>query len=158
MKKILIALDYDPSAEKVAETGYQLAKAMNAEVILLHVTAEAAYYAGMDYSPVMGFAGFSSMANLNVADMANALQKESEHFLQQSKQHLNDDSITTVVADGETAETILFIAREKQADVIVMGSHSRSGLDKLLMGSVSEKVMHHTDVPLFIVPVKNGRS
>ena len=40
------------------------------------------------------------------------------------------------------------------ADVIVMGSHSRSGLDKILMGSVAEKVLHHTSIPLFIIPTK----
>ena len=41
MKKILIALDYDPPAQKIAETGYALAKDMNAEVVLLHVVLQA---------------------------------------------------------------------------------------------------------------------
>ena len=157
MKKILIALDYDPSAEKIADAGHALAKAMNADVILLHVTAEAAYYAAMDYSPVMGYAGFSGFTSMNLSEMTNRLKKESEQFLQQSKKHLGDDNIITVVADGETADTILFIAEERKADIIVLGSHSRSGLDKLLMGSVAEKVLHHTKVPLFIVPTKEEK-
>jgi nucleotide-binding universal stress UspA family protein len=44
LKKVLIALDYDPTAQKVAETGYSLAKTMGAEVILLHVISDPVYY------------------------------------------------------------------------------------------------------------------
>jgi nucleotide-binding universal stress UspA family protein len=43
MKKILIALDYNPTAQQVAETGYKLAKSMNAKVLLLHVVADYTY-------------------------------------------------------------------------------------------------------------------
>ncbi len=157
MKKVLIALDYDPSAEKIAGIGYELAKAMNAEVVLLHVTAEAAYYAAVDYSPVMGYAGFNGFTSMNLSEINERLKTESVQFLEQSKKHLGDDTIITIVADGETADTILFTAKEQQADIIVLGSHSRSGLDKLLMGSVAEKVLHHTKVPLFIVPTKEEK-
>lgn len=52
MKKILIALDYDPTAEKIAETGYALATAMKAEVVLVHVIAEPAYYSSMEDFPL----------------------------------------------------------------------------------------------------------
>jgi len=58
MKKILIALDYDPTAQKVAEQGYTLAKAMGAEVILMHVVNDHIYYTTTDFSPIMGYGGF----------------------------------------------------------------------------------------------------
>jgi len=48
MKKVLIALDFGPSAQVIAETGYNLAKSMNAEVYLLHVTADATYYSALN--------------------------------------------------------------------------------------------------------------
>lgn len=54
MKKICIALDYNPSSEKVAQTGYTYAKALGAETTLVHVIENAVYYA-MDYSPFMGY-------------------------------------------------------------------------------------------------------
>jgi nucleotide-binding universal stress UspA family protein len=57
MKNILIALDYDPSAEKIAEAGYALAKAIGAKVTLIHVIADSAYYSTLEYSPVMGYTG-----------------------------------------------------------------------------------------------------
>jgi len=58
MKKILIAIDYDPTAQKVAEEGFELAKTMGAEVVLLHVIADPVYYSSTDYSPIMGFTGY----------------------------------------------------------------------------------------------------
>lgn len=153
MKKILIALDFDPAAEKIAETGYELAKSMSAEVILLHVTAEAFYYSSQNYSPVMGFDGFS---NLSVAQPLNfeALNQAARDYLEKSKQHLGDDTIQTVVKEGEFSESILETAKEMNVDIIVMGSHGRHGLDKVLLGSVAEQVLHKTDIPLFIIPTK----
>ena len=61
MKKVLIALDYDPTAQKVAEMGYNLAKSMHAQAILLHVTSDVSYYSSLNYSPIMGFGGFNSV-------------------------------------------------------------------------------------------------
>ncbi|MDQ2864475.1 MAG: universal stress protein [Bacteroidota bacterium] len=153
MKKILIALDFDPAAEKIAETGYELAKSMSAEVILLHVTAEAFYYSSQNYSPIMGFDGFS---NLSVAQPLNfeALNQAARDYLEKSKQHLGDDTIQTVVKEGEFSESILETAKEMNVDIIVMGSHGRHGLDKVLLGSVAEQVLHKTDIPLFIIPTK----
>jgi nucleotide-binding universal stress UspA family protein len=56
--------------------------------------------------------------------------------------------------EGEFDESILQSAKEMQVDIIVLGTHSRKGLGKILMGSVAEKVLHHTSIPLFIIPVK----
>lgn len=56
--------------------------------------------------------------------------------------------------EGVFADSILEAAKSESADIIVMGSHGRGGLDKLIMGSVAEKVLHHSSVPLFIIPTK----
>ena len=58
MNRVLIALDYNPTAQKVAELGFSMAKAMNAEVILLHVITDPQFYSSAGYSPIMGFAGY----------------------------------------------------------------------------------------------------
>lgn len=156
MKKILIALDYNPSAEKIAESGYALAKATGAEVILMHVVAEPVYYSTLDYSPIMGYTGFSSPDMLLMVDDTE-MKKASRDFLDQSKKHLGDESITTMVGEGDCADAILKAATDLNVDIIVMGTHSRRGLDKILMGSISEKVLHHTEIPLFIIPTKHEK-
>jgi nucleotide-binding universal stress UspA family protein len=154
MKKILIALDYDPSAQKIAETGYALAKSMNAQVILLHVTSDAAYYSSLSYSPIMGFDSFSNL-DIVQTDIVEILKKAAREYLDKSKQHLGDETIQTIIKDGDFGESILDAAIEMSVDVIVMGTHSRRGLDKILMGSVTEKVLHKSTIPLFIIPTKN---
>ena len=151
MKKVLIALDYDPTAQKVAEKGYLLSKTINAEVILLHVIGSSNYYSSLEYSPIMGFSGFTNTGLLETFD-EKVLQDTSMDFLEKTKQHLGDDTIKTYVTQGDFAESILETAKELEVDIIVMGSHGRRWLDKILMGSVTEKVLAHSKIALFIVP------
>jgi nucleotide-binding universal stress UspA family protein len=153
MKKVLIALDYDPSAQKVAETGCAFAKAMGAEITLLHVISDPVNYSSPSFSPVMGFSGYPVYEFLQ-PDIITNLKKASVDFLEQTKKHLDDKTILTMVKEGEVAEAILEAANEIQADIIVTGSHSRNWLESILMGSESKKVLQHTPVPLLIVPTK----
>ena len=153
MKKILIALDYDPTAQKVAEAGFSWAKSMKAQVILLHVMADPAYYSSLEYSPITGFAGYMDMSN-NQLDSIEGLMKASQQYLDKTKRHLGDKKIQTIVKEGDFAASVLKTAKELHADVIVMGSHSRNWLENMVMGSVTEKVLHQTSIPLFIIPTK----
>ncbi len=154
MKKILIALDYDPSAEKIAETGNTIAKALGSELVLLHVIAEPAYYSSLEYSPVMGFNGFVDTFDVGITEELKAsLADKSEEFLAQSKKHLGNENIKTLVTEGNFAESIVAAASNENADLIVMGSHTRRGLDKLLMDNVAEKVLHLSKVPVLVIPV-----
>ena len=156
IQKVLIALDYDPTAEKVAEEGYALAKAMGAEVTLLHVISDPVNYTAPGHITIMGFAGYMEINTLQ-ADTADALIKASMTYLDQSRKHLGDKEIHTLVEEGDSADTILKIAKSIHADVIIMGSHSRKWLENVLMGSVTENVLHHTTIPLFIVPTKQKK-
>lgn len=153
MKKILIAVDYDPTAQKVAEAGFALAKAMTAELILLHVVADPTYYSSEAYSPIMGFGGYFGTDFLQPNVMED-LKRGSLDYLEKTKKHLGDLTIQTEIATGDAAETIVETAKHLNADIIVIGSHSKKWLEKIVMGSVTEKVLHHTTIPLFIVPTK----
>lgn len=153
MSKVMIAVDYDPTALKVAEVGYSMATAMNAEVILLHVISEPVYYASSEYSPITGFADYTGLAPLQM-DSIEGLKEASQHFLNKTKRHLGNETIQTLIKEGDFAQSILQAAKEVHADVIVIGSHSRKWLEDIIMGSVTKEVLHQTDIPLFIVPTK----
>jgi len=71
VSKVLIAMDYNPTAQKVAETGYSLAKSMNAEITLLHVISDPVYYYSVEYSPIMGFNGFIDPGLVRRKDVHN---------------------------------------------------------------------------------------
>ena len=153
ISKVLIALDYDPTAEKVAELGYSLAKTMDAEVILLHVIVDDSYYSSLEYIPVIGPVGFSNIG-MNYVKDSDGLKNATQHFLDKTKEHLGDDKIKTIVKEGDFAESIIKTATELHADIIVMGSHSKRWLEEIILGSVTEKVLRHTKIPLYIIPTK----
>jgi nucleotide-binding universal stress UspA family protein len=153
MKKILIAVDYDRSAKKVAESGYHLAKAAGAETILLHVLADPVYYSSMEYSPIVGFTGKLETGKIQL-DNIESLKKAAVYFLENLKEHLGGKDTEILVEEGELAESILSTAKRIHADLIVLGSHSRKWLENIVMGSVTEKVLQHTTVPLFVVPTR----
>jgi nucleotide-binding universal stress UspA family protein len=152
MNTVLIALDYNLTDQKIAEVGFSLAKAMNAKIILLHVFLTPVDYSSVAYEPIMGFAGFS---NLDAYQQnTEILSKTALDFLDNVKKHLGDSSIETLVKEGEYAETILETANLYKADIIVIGSHSKKWLEKIVMGSTTEKVLHDTNIPLLIIPTK----
>lgn len=153
MKKVLIALDYDPSSIKVAKKGYALAKMMGAEVVLMHVLSEPVYYSSVEYSPIMGFNDYMNMGTFQT-DTIQGLKKAAQHFLDRTKSHLNDENIQTLLKEGETADSILESAKSLDADMIVLGTHSRKWLENILIGSVAESVLKQSSLPLFIIPTK----
>ena len=153
MKKLLIALDYDPTAQKVAEEGFSLAKTLNAEVILLHIIKDPVFYTPRIYSPIMGYNGYVDVSP-TVLNSAEGLKNASLDYLDKTREHLGDKSIQTLVKEGDIAETILETAVELHSNIIVIGSHSQKWLENILMGSVTESVMNHSSIPLFIIPTR----
>jgi nucleotide-binding universal stress UspA family protein len=104
----------------------------------------------------MGFSGYMDMGPIQLESI-DGLKNASLQYLEKSKQHLGDKSIQTIVKEGDFADSILETAKELHADIIVIGSHSRKWLENVVMGSVTEKVLHQTSIPLFIVPTKKQK-
>ncbi len=151
MNKVLIALDYNPSAEKVAQIGYEMAKAMKAETTLLHVISDPIYYSTADYSSIIGFTGYSDITTLSLENAID-LKKYTKDFLNHTKLHLKDYDIQTLIKEDDFADSILQAAKEIKADIIVLGSHSRRWLEDIFLGSVTEKVLNESRIPLYIIP------
>jgi nucleotide-binding universal stress UspA family protein len=101
----------------------------------------------------MGFSGNITLDPL-VLNSVDTLKQASLDFLDKSRHHLADETIQMIVEEGGYSETILKTAKKLHADIIVMGSHSQKWLENILVGSVTEEVLHHTTIPLFIVPTK----
>ena len=152
MKRILIAIDDKSTAAIVADAGHLLAKAINGQTMLLHVIADSPFYSSLDYSPVMGFQGFSTAIDrVEYQDM----ERVAQIHLHKIKRRLKEEKITTLVKQGNIADTIVKTAVELDADMIVMGKNLKHGLQKWLNGSISEKVMRESRTPLLIVPTQS---
>lgn len=152
MKKILIALDYGLSAQRIAEKGYELAKNRDAKVTLLHVVADETYYSSLDSAPFLGFYGYDFF---NLAN-SDTLIESSVKYLEKIKSHLKDETIEVLAEQGDFPTIILETATKGNFDIIVVGSHSKNWLVKAVMGSVTESVLAKTTIPMFIVPIKEN--
>jgi Universal stress protein UspA and related nucleotide-binding proteins len=147
-ERILIATDGSKFGEKAAEVGIELAKLSGGKVIIVYVTDIGKYMpsAGL----ISPFGGVSpdaidvviesireagEKAALHVSDLARASDVESERL----------------IVEGNPPNEILRIAEDDKIDVIVMGSIGKTGLEKFLMGSVAEKVVHNSKLPVLIV-------
>ena len=150
MKKVCIALDYNPTAKKVAKMGADYATALGAEIYLVHVLEEAAYYA-IDYIPVMGYENSFSTSSLS---MVKELKDNAEAFLNDTKEQLNGKRVNTKVLEGTTAEAILEFSMSNNIDLIVLGTHSHSVVENVLMGNTAVKIVRHSHIPLLVIPNK----
>jgi len=152
MKKVLIAIDYNPVSEKVAKAGYQLAQQLNAEVCLIHVVADASYYE-ISYPEFMGYTHTNPIADHT--KMKNDTQKIGENYLNQTVTYLGDSSVKTHLAEGDTVDAILEYSASWGADILVLGTHSRNVMEKIFLGSVVASIIEKTKVPTYLIPVKN---
>lgn len=141
-------MDYNPNSEVVVHKGYELAQLMGAEVCLFHVLADVRYY-GMQYEPFMGYEGYAFPVDYQLQEEFVNVAKD---YLEKTARHLNGENVSTHLAEGDTAKTILGYAKEWGADMIVMGTHSHSTLEKLFLGTVASTVLEKTDIPVYMVP------
>lgn len=148
MKKILIALDYNSAAKNIAEMGHAIAKAMNADLTIAHVITEPEYYA-MQYASGLKF-GLSHITNLveNVEDV----KQQANDFLKSIVLNLNDHTIHTILLYGEVDESILSYGEEQKVDLIVIGSHRHSGINRFLHADLAENILLQSKVPLLTIP------
>jgi nucleotide-binding universal stress UspA family protein len=139
-KKILVPLDGSPLAEAVLPHAQALAKSEGAEIILLRVAVTPARYL-FAHNPAEGN---------NIIKM---LEKEAEDYMKEEVSKLQDEGVkvTGVTRDGMAPETILDVAEETHADVIAMSTHGRSGVQRWLMGSVADRVVHYSPIPVMLI-------
>ncbi|HUB98872.1 MAG TPA: universal stress protein [Solirubrobacterales bacterium] len=132
--RILVAIDGSPDAEAALHHAVTLARDQNALVTLLTVAPPPA-------TPI----GVGASAPPDLLDFHTKLLREATDSIP------DDVGVTTRLERGNPAETILAIAREGDHDLVVMGSHGHSRVHRALLGSVSEKVLKSSTVPVLLM-------
>lgn len=139
-RKILVPLDGSRVAEGVLPHARALAYSEGAELILLTVSS----------NPAMDFV----FADPGLAQSAMEEQEEiSTRYMARIENDLKDAGFktSTVLRVGAVAEVILEVAEELQVDVIAMSTHGRTGPARWLMGSIAERVVHNSRVPVLLI-------
>jgi nucleotide-binding universal stress UspA family protein len=141
-KRVLIAIDDSSHSMKAAKTGFSLAHELKATVGLLFVVDKSKEVINADL-------GITPLESQTV------LLNEAETTINQYINLYNGvEKIDRFTPEGRPEEEIINIAKEWRADLIVMGTHGRSGISKMLTGSVAEHVIRHATVPVLIAPSK----
>ncbi|MEP9398694.1 universal stress protein [Mesorhizobium sp. KR2-14] len=146
-KHILIATDGSELAQKGVDHGLSLAKSLGGKVTIMTVT---------EPFPIYGMAGsFAWVGSPADIESYNASSKEfAEKVLGAAKEAADRMGVPaeTIHADDSTpAEAILAMAEAKDCSLIVMASHGRRGLGRMLLGSQTLEVLTHSKVPVLVV-------
>jgi nucleotide-binding universal stress UspA family protein len=130
IKTIVCAVDFSEYSLPVAEHAHVLAKALGAEVVVAYIAPALSQYVGFHVPP-------NSVENF-VGEIVSGAEKTMETFL---AENFPEAKARGKVVSGNPAEEILSIAEKEEADLIIMGTHGRTGIDRFLFGSVAEKVV-----------------
>jgi nucleotide-binding universal stress UspA family protein len=141
-KHILIATDGSELALKAVETGLALAKALNAKVSAVTVTEPWVDFAAPEAVIAFPPEEYQKAAAANASKILSAVTKAAERA--------GVTCETVHVADRYPADGIIEAAKMRGCDLIVMASHGRKGLARLLLGSQAMQVLTHSPVPVLI--------
>ena len=141
IRKLLVAVDLSEPSKDVIDAGLRMARALDASIELLHVREPYVYALTGDFGP-------------------SAIQEQALlHWIDRSLSLAADGAVqwrvpcVTTSLNGSPAREIVAHAEKTDADLIVVGSHGRSGLHHALLGSVAERVMQKARRPVLVVPV-----
>jgi nucleotide-binding universal stress UspA family protein len=139
---ILVPIDFDETSDRAVKTAIDLAGDVKASITLLH-TIEIPQYA---------YANFG--AALPPPDLLSALEVAARRSLDQKLEVVRATvpSAKGIVTTGVPWRQILAAIDDRQADLVVMGTHGRHGLGHALLGSVAEKIVRTSPVPVMTVP------
>lgn len=139
-RKILFPVDLSESSEKLVPIVMTMIRKFDAELHLLFVVRILRYFTDI-YVP-------HPSINLFETEMVEGAQKKMEEFRQG---HFADlTAIQTNVLLGDPADTIIGYIKDSGIEMVVMGTHGRKGLDRVLFGSVAERVIKTSPVPVLV--------
>jgi nucleotide-binding universal stress UspA family protein len=140
LSKILCAVDLSDHSKQVAQYAAMLAKATGARLIVIYTAPSLSQYVGFHVPP-------NTIENF-VGEIVSGAEKSMEIFVAENFAGL---PVTSKVLIGYAAEEIVNRADEEDVDMIIMGTHGRKGIDRILFGSVAEKVVKHAKQPVLTI-------
>jgi len=145
-KKVLFCTDFSENADYAFEFAYGIAKRDEGLLYILHVIPD---------NPHQTFA-----ENYLSKEDLKGIQKSIEEYLDDNysehyvKKIENGVKFEIITKSGRENDEIIKFAKQEKVDIIVMGTHGRTGIEHVFFGSVAEKVLRHSPFPIFIIPCK----
>lgn len=143
-KKILYPIDFSEYTEEITNYAVSIAKKYSSELHLLHIIPNLNYY-----TPYESF-----LTPENLIDMERNIEKEIEKDFNKVIKKI-DVPVNKIIKTGVTFVEIIDYIKEEGIDLVVMGTHGRSGIEHILIGSVAEKVVRKSPCPVLTVRPKD---
>ncbi|MET7001551.1 universal stress protein [Chitinophaga defluvii] len=144
MSGIMIAIDLSPFSVDVVNAGVELARKLQLPVTLLTIVEQSLGVALPEAGPAF------------IDDWEERLRLAEERMKDFTREHAGVD-IKAEVMLGRPKEDTLASAREKGAEMLVIGTRGRTGLEHMLMGSTAEYIIRHSTIPVLVVPFNKGK-
>lgn len=148
IRKIVVAIDFSKLAHQALDYAIAMAQDLGARLAVLYVV-EPMEFTGVD---VLGGTPIATQAI--VEEHLKQARRELDRLRTRKLAKL--PGATATVRLGRPAEEIVAAGGSGRANLIIVGTHGRSGLSHLLMGSVAERVVRHAKCPVLVVPSKRG--
>jgi nucleotide-binding universal stress UspA family protein len=136
MKNILFATDFSPAADAAAPIAIQIAQRYGAKVYGVHVNRSDDYTGGAPNA---------------WATMAEAGEKETREDAGRLNEQLQGFEHEVVIGEGNIWEAVSKLIKEKEIDLVVLGTRGRTGLERILLGSVAEQILRQAPCPVLTV-------
>ncbi len=141
-KRICCPIYFSDASRAAMEVAADLCRRTGAELVLLHA------------SPIPGYTfpdGSVVASPKMMQDLADQAQRHLEEWRVEAERLVGAPRVTAEKAVGEPATEILEVAKQQRADLLVLGTHGRTGLEHALMGSVAERVVRKSRCPVLTV-------
>ena len=143
IRSILFPTDFSECGNYALRYAASLARTFGASIICVHVI-----------EPMVPTVGYSGMTEpLPIADITDQLEDSAERELPKlgDCEECVGLAVEEVIAHGEAAAEIVRVAKDRNVDLIVVSSHGRTGLGRILFGSTAEAVVRHASCPVLVV-------
>ena len=153
---IIYACDLEGKTQAAMELVLSLANTHGAKVILMHAIEPLNAQAANMINNYITEDVRDAMRKDAIKDINTRMERLLSEFMEQYSQELSslEQKPETMIVNGVPAESIQRIAKEKNADLIVMNSRTHGRLSQMIIGSTANKVIHTSSIPVLVVPIK----
>jgi nucleotide-binding universal stress UspA family protein len=145
-KKVLFCTDFSESSDCAFDYAFGIAKRDEAVLYILHIISINPHASYLDNYMTKEY-----WDKLKVTMQEDLDKKYNDQYLSQIK---DKTKVKFVTKSGREDEEILKFAGKEKIDIIVIGTHGRTGIEHVFVGSVAEKIVRRSPIPVFIIPCK----
>jgi nucleotide-binding universal stress UspA family protein len=152
-EKILVPLDGSEHSLKALEVATQIAKKFGGKVTLIHVYSVTAVPVMVPEPTTLTPAGFPVMVPPEMSKIVDVTRKVGNRILDDGEKKVKAEGVEVekIIIEGHTVQEIVRTAKEGKFNLIVIGARGVSRIHELLLGSVTDGVIHHASSPVLVV-------